>query len=301
MSSSEGSVVGRFAPSPTGPLHFGSLIAALGSFLDARVSGGRWLVRMEDVDEPRTVPGAADEILRTLDAFKLGWDGEVMYQSKRGSAYRAALDELTRQGHTYPCACSRAEIARIARRGESGYIYPGTCRGRKGRLDGPCVRVITRDASADFVDATQGEFSQSLEREVGDFILRRRDGLFAYQLAVVVDDAAQGVTQIVRGCDLLSSTPRQIYLQHLLGHPTPSYRHLPLAVTNDGDKLSKLTSAPPVDASCAAAELTRALRFLGQTPPDSLDRESPQSALEWAVKNWQPDAIPPVNTIPVQG
>ncbi|MGE4112278.1 MAG: tRNA glutamyl-Q(34) synthetase GluQRS, partial [Burkholderiales bacterium] len=256
---------GRFAPSPTGPLHFGSLVAAVGSHLDARANRGAWLVRMEDVDRPRSVPGAADDILRALEALGMGWDGEVVYQSARDDAYRDALEKLRARKLVYPCACSRREIADSAVNGIDGPVYPGTCRlglqaGRAARAE----RVLTRGAIIEFTDAVQGRVAQNIERQIGDFVVKRADGQYAYQLAVVVDDAAQGITDIVRGADLQDSTPRQIYLQQLLGYATPRYAHLPVAVNVMGEKLSKQTLAQAVDITAPVQALNMALAFLGQ-------------------------------------
>ena len=292
-------IVGRFAPSPTGPLHFGSLVAALGSYLEARAYGGKWLVRIEDLDQPRTVPGAASEILRTLDALGLGWDGSVLYQSTRSEAYASALEELSNAGLAYRCACTRSEIAQIARRGESGFIYPGTCREKQPGPNCLCFRVRTTNARVGFIDGSQGLLQQQLECEIGDFVVRRSDGVHAYQLAVVVDDAEQGVNQIVRGSDLLTSTPRQIHLQTLLGYTTPMYRHLPLAVTADGGKLSKMTSAPPVNLSEPGSELTNALAFLGQNPPPYLAGATAPTVLDWGLANWRPDLVPRTRALSV--
>lgn len=284
---------GRFAPSPTGALHFGSLVAALGSYLEARSRGGEWLVRVEDLDGPRVMPGATDEILHTLEACGLHWDGAIVYQSTRAEAYHAALHELKQRGLLYPCACSRREIADSAAAGIEGHVYPGTCRaglprGRRARA----LRVETRGAYVSFNDAVQGVLAQQLDREIGDFVLYRADGVFAYQLAVVIDDAEQGVTDIVRGADLLDSTPRQIYLQTLLGLPRPRYLHLPVAVNARGEKLSKQTRAAPIDSEHAAAALVSALRFLGQEPPRDLVAAGTGAILEWAVENWRIDHIP---------
>ena len=276
--------VGRFAPSPTGPLHFGSLVAALASWLDARAAGGRWLVRIEDLDRPRVQPGAADEILRTLQALGLGWDGEVLYQSRRGALYREALERLA--PHTYGCACTRREIAdsSLGLAVDGARIYPGTCRaGLAPERATRALRVRVASEEIRFVDRAQGAQAQVLSREVGDFVLYRADGLFAYQLAVVVDDAAQGVTDVVRGADLLDSTARQIYLQRLLGVPQPRYLHVPAAVNAAGEKLSKQTAARPIDPRRAADELGAALRFLGQ--PETTD-------LAQAVRAWNPALIP---------
>jgi glutamyl-Q tRNA(Asp) synthetase len=285
---------GRFAPSPTGPLHFGSLVAAVGSWADARAQGGEWLVRMEDLDPPREVPGAADDILRTLAALGLESDGPVRRQSERADAYRAALDRLRDRGVLFACACTRREIADSGLPGaDGGLVYPGTCRngpppGRTARA----LRVRVDEAVVRFEDALQGEVRQDLGREVGDFVLRRADGLFAYQLAVVVDDADQGITDVVRGADLLDSTPRQIFLQRLLGLPTPHYLHLPVAANAAGEKLAKQTGAPPIDRARPAPALVAALRFLGQAAPAELERAPVRTVLEWAAANWDRARVP---------
>ncbi len=299
---------GRFAPSPTGPLHFGSLAAAVASYLDARRHSGAWLVRMEDLDVPRTVAGAAANILNTLEAFGLHWDGEVLYQSHRTDAYEAALQRLCEMRAAYPCACTRKEIADSALHGIDGQIYPGTCRngvpvGREGRA----WRVRTDCASAtgsaggvvEFEDSLQGRVAQHLERDIGDFVVRRADGLFAYQLAVVVDDAFQGVTDVVRGADLLASTPRQIYLQRLLGLSTPRYMHVPVAVNEAGEKLSKQTLAAPVAHCRPSAVLRDVLQFLRQQPPPGLQGEGTEGILQWATANWQPDKLRGIRALPV--
>jgi glutamyl-Q tRNA(Asp) synthetase len=291
---------GRFAPSPTGPLHFGSLVAAVASYLEARVRGGEWLVRREDVDTPRTVAGAADDILRTLDALGMTWDGDVMYQSARSEAYRAAFERLQRDGKVYPCGCSRREIADSAVFGIENYVYPGTC--RPGLAEGRGARswrVLTNGPVVAFTDAIQGLVAHDLERDIGDFVLYRADSLYAYQLAVVVDDADQGITHVVRGADLLDSTPRQIYLQRLLGYPTPYYAHLPVAVNAAGQKLSKQTLAPAVDVRNAGAALVSALAFLGQGPPVGLARASIADVWRWARDNWRLQRIARKRTITV--
>ncbi|HUQ74034.1 MAG TPA: tRNA glutamyl-Q(34) synthetase GluQRS [Burkholderiales bacterium] len=270
---------GRFAPSPTGPLHMGSLVAALASWLDARAAGGRWLVRIEDLDRPRCVPGAAQAILDGLERLGLHWDGEVVYQSARTDLYRAALGQLRR--HTYWCGCTRREIAdsSLGLASDGARIYPGTCRAGTARA-ARALRLQTSPDVIAFEDRVQGPQQQVLERDIGDFVLHRADGLFAYQLAVVVDDAEQGITDVVRGADLLDSTPRQIYLQRLLSLPVPHYLHVPVAVDASGEKLSKHSGAPPIESTVAT--LRRALRFLGQ--PDA-------TTLAQAVRNWQPALI----------
>ena len=285
---------GRFAPSPTGPLHFGSLLAAVGSFLDARAQHGSWLLRMEDLDPPREMPGAADDILRTLEAFGLHWDGEVMYQSHRHAAYQAALDELEQRQHLYPCGCSRREIQAQAVDGRPA-IYPGTCRnglppGREARA----VRIRVPDASIRFDDRLQGSMEMNLAGQSGDFILRRADGQFAYHLAMVIDDAAQGITDIVRGADLLDCTAPQIFLQQTLGYTTPRYLHLPVVVNTQGEKLSKQTHAPAVTAEHAIATLGRVLQRLGQVLPDA---DTLDDFWRQAIQNWQVTRIPRTRSI----
>jgi glutamyl-Q tRNA(Asp) synthetase len=280
--------IGRFAPSPTGPLHKGSLVAAMASFLDARTHDGQWLVRIEDVDEARTIPGAADAILRSLDTFGMRWDGAVVWQSERKDLYREAFQRLG--NHAYPCGCTRREIAdsRIGVASDGAAVYPGTC--RNGLGPGKSARAyrlrVPDDASEciTFEDRWVGAVTQHLATEVGDFVLKRADGFWAYQLAVVVDDAAQGVTHIVRGADLLDSTPRQIYLQRLLGMHTPHYLHVPVVTNAKGEKLSKQTGAYALDAARPLDELISAARFLqlpiGQV--QSIDAFWRQALAAWA-------------------
>lgn len=291
---------GRFAPSPTGPLHFGSLLAALASFLEARCRNGQWLVRMEDIDPPREVAGAADLILRTLERYGFEWDGAVMFQSRRDEAYRAALEELRRKGALYACRCSRREtLEAAAALSLAPGVYPGTCRSADHTLTGPgALRVRTEGAAVAFTDRLQGPQRQDVEREVGDFVVRRADGLWAYQLAVVVDDAAQGITDIVRGSDLLESTPRQIHLQHLLGLPTPGYLHLPVAVNAAGEKLSKQTYAPALPMDDPLPPLWQALAFLGQRPPTELLEGEVAALWRWAAAHWDARAIPAARALP---
>lgn len=285
--------VGRFAPSPTGPLHFGSLVAALGSCLDARAQGGRWLLRMEDVDEPRCSRQAADDILRTLAACGFEWDDTVMVQSARKQRYREFLERLQRGNLVYPCACTRKELADSALAPDGAAIYPGTCRnglppGRQGRA----WRLRADHAAVCLDDAVQGRLCQDLAREVGDFVLLRADGCFAYQLAVVVDDADQGITHIVRGADLLDSTPRQIFLQRCLGLPTPRYAHLPVAVNAAGEKLSKQTLAQAIDDRDPVPALLAAMRFLGQEVPPDMRRLTTTDFWAWAKAAWRLDRVP---------
>ncbi len=283
---------GRFAPSPTGPLHFGSLIAAVGSYLEAKTRGGEWLLRMEDLDTPRTQPGAADAILRALEACGMGWDGSILYQSRRSETYRAALARLETLGLVYSCGCSRKEIADSGLAADGALIYPGTC--RNGLAPGKAARAMrirVGDSMLEFEDALQGPIRQNLATEAGDFVLLRADGLYAYQLAVVVDDAEQGITDIVRGADLLASAPRQIFLQRQLGLPSPRYLHLPLAVNAAGEKLSKQTLAPPLDGRDPLPALLQVLEFLGQTPPQQLRQASLPEFWDWARSNWKAERI----------
>lgn len=295
---------GRFAPSPTGPLHFGSLIAAVGSYLDARHHDGLWRLRIEDVDQPRCQAGASDGILHLLEAYGFAWDGAVIYQSQRTAIYRAAFEQLQAAGQVFPCACTRKELADsrvVATHGQAGdgaQIYPGTCRdglpaGRAPRA----WRLRVGDAQIRFEDAVQGLITQDLARATGDFILLRADALFAYQLAVVVDDAAQGVNHVVRGADLLDSTPRQILLQQLLNLPTPQYAHLPLVLNQTGEKLSKQTLAAPLVPEQAPSMLHAALQFLGQQPPAELRAARLTELWQWASAHWSMHKVPRHNRL----
>lgn len=290
---------GRFAPSPTGPLHFGSLVAAVGSYLDAKAHKGAWLLRMDDLDLSRTVPGAADLILHCLENLGMAWDENVVYQSTRDAAYRDTLEILKKRKLIYPCSCSRREIADSAAGGIDGPVYPGTC--RKGLLAGRAARaerVLTNNTRVEFTDAIQGKIAHSLERQVGDFVLKRADGFHAYQLAVVVDDNAQGITDIVRGADLLDSTTRQIYLQQLLGIDTPRYAHLPVAINVMGEKLSKQTLAQAVDTAAPVPLLNSVLDFLGQDAVTGCDPQDVQSFWPRAIANWQLSRVPRQRTQP---
>jgi glutamyl-Q tRNA(Asp) synthetase len=295
-------MIGRFAPSPTGPLHFGSLLAALASYCEAKSQGGLWLVRMEDLDKPREIAEAANHILRTLENFGFKWDGEVVYQSQRSSIYQDALTQLQTKSLIYQCDCSRKEIAdsynqRTAKFGIDGLVYPGTCRHKTVVKNPHASRVIVNGDAIAFNDAIQGKLEQNLARDLGDFVLKRSDGLYAYQLAVVVDDFEQGITHIVRGADLLDSTPRQIYLQQLFGYSTPQYAHIPVASNAAGEKLSKQTLAPAIDATQASSLLTKALSFLGQQPPKDLSEHKPNDILEWAKQHWDAGKIPDQRSI----
>ena len=283
---------GRFAPSPTGPLHFGSLLAAVGSFADARAHQGRWLVRIEDLDRNRAVAGAERTILTTLEAFGVHWDEAVVYQSQRQGLYQHALEQLRQAGLSYPCACTRREIAAHGLQGPEGPLYPGTCRsGLPPNRSPRSERLRVADLELSIADAVQGRLVQHLAREVGDLVLRRADGFYAYQLAVVVDDAEQGITQVVRGADLLASTPRQVYLQRCLGLPRPAYAHLPLVLGDDGRKLSKSLAAVPVEPCHPLPALTHAWRLLGQAPlaetPDDVD-----TFWQQAIPSWDRSRVP---------
>lgn len=283
--------IGRFAPSPSGPLHFGSLIAALASFLDARAHSGLWLLRMEDLDPGREPPQAAGQILAALEAFGLHWDGEVLYQSSRLAAYSDALQDLQKKGYLYACDCTRLQIQAI------GGVYDNRCRGRKDVPLDSALRVKVADRTVHFEDRIQGATQQHLLRECGDFVLLRKDGLFAYQLAVVVDDAFQNISHVVRGSDLLQSTPRQIFLQQCLGIETPRYAHFPVAVNEDNQKLSKQHFATPLDHATPLPELLRALRFLGQALPTDAIQGDIASVLQWAIAHWDIQAVPKLANI----
>lgn len=280
--------IGRFAPSPTGPLHFGSLLAAVASYLEAKSQKGLWLVRMEDLDKPREIKGAADQILRTLEAFGFEWAGEIMYQSQRSDAYAQALESLKTKKLSYPCTCTRKEIADSANMlGVDGVIYPKTCLNQPIKQNKALAwRLLTDNTTISFTDAIQGNISQNLGEQVGDFIVKRADALYAYQLAVVVDDAAQGVTHIVRGADLLDSTPRQIYLQQVLNLAPIEYAHIPVASNVAGEKLSKQTLALALDLNDASNLIWHALAFLGQLPPTDLKNSTLQEIWQWATEHW---------------
>ena len=276
----DASYVGRFAPSPTGDLHLGSLYTAAASFLDARAHRGRWLVRMEDVDRPRVVPGSADGILAALEAFGFEWDGEVLWQSERSHAYAEALHELGRRALTFECSCSRLSLTDEPR-------YPGHCR------TGPCrpeadkaIRLRVDPGFVQFRDCIQGAFRQDVSLASGDLIVKRRDGCFAYLIAVVVDDAYQGVTKIVRGADLLDHTPAQIYLQRSLGLSSPAYAHVPALVESDGSKLAKSARSVAVTCNDAVSQLLYVFELLGLEPPSSLRCAKLATAWNWAIEQW---------------
>ena len=277
--------VGRYAPSPTGPLHFGSLVAAVGSWLQARAHNGQWLIRIEDIDPPRVVPGAAEHQLETLSRFSLLPDGDVQYQSQFDARHQSALDALLQSGQAYHCGCSRRDLPRDG-------IYPGTC--RNGIPEGRSPRSIRlrtdRAESVVFDDLVQGTIREHPGAHTGDFVIRRADGLIAYQLAVVVDDHAAGITEVVRGADLLESTARQIHVYHCLGWQPPGWMHLPLVVDEQGRKLSKSEKDDPVDHRPDPEALRLALRALGHEPPASIRRVT--GMLEWALARWTIDDIP---------
>ena len=285
--------LGRFAPTPSGPLHFGSVVAAVGSYLDARSADGRWLVRIDDVDTPRAVPGAGEGILRTLESLGFEWDGPVVWQHQRTEAYEAALAQLREAGRVFGCACTRKMLADAPRTADGAVRYPGTCRdglppGRSARA----WRFRVPEAVVRFEDRIQGTIEEDLPADVGDFVLKRADGLFAYQLATVVDDAEAGVTDVVRGIDLMLSTPRQIAVQQALGLPTPRYAHLPVVVDAHGQKLSKQSLARAVDGFAPAQLIFDALICLGQRPPVELASAPLATLWAWAGAHWRIDAVP---------
>ena len=285
---------GRFAPSPTGLLHIGSLLTAVASYADARSNGGKWLVRMEDLDPPREMSGASSHILHTLEAFGFEWDGEIAYQSRRYALYEETLCRLQTAGLVYPCHCSRKDWQAGARRGTDGFVYNGRCRhpGQRPAPQGkqPAWRIRVPDRDIGFSDGIVGDYAQNLARDIGDFVLLRADGYWAYQLAVVADDAEQGVTHIVRGQDLLVSTPRQIYLQQCLGVPTPQYAHLPLLTNAQGQKWSKQTLAPTLDLNRREQLLRQVFRYLNL--PEAPETDRPAELLDWAVAHWDMDKVP---------
>ena len=290
---------GRFAPSPTGAVHYGTLVAAVGSYLQAKNNNGEWLVRMEDVDVTRKVNGADVDILNTLEAFGFEWHGDIVYQSQQTQHYQDALDQLISQSLVFSCVCSRQALAEF-----NSEIYPGTCRTRLlGKADKNitkepyALRIIADDVTIEFNDTVMGRQIQNLKRECGDFIIKRRDNLFAYQLAVVVDDALQNISEIVRGADLLTVTPRQIYLQQQLNYPTPNYCHLPLAVDAKGNKISKSEGTAKVNINDKEKLLVSVLQFLSQTPPNDLADSSLNDIWTWAIKHWDISLVSKAITI----
>lgn len=284
-----GRYVGRFAPSPTGPLHFGSLAAAVASYLQAKVNNGVWLLRIENIDPPREQPGASEVIIEALRRYGFQWDDDIRFQSDSRVYHDAAVNELINSSRAYRCGCSRKDLASAAR-SSLGTLYPGTCRAGTTARDA-AIRVLTDNHNISFDDRLQGTFTQRLESESGDFVIQRRDGLIAYQLAVVVDDARDGVTEIVRGIDLIESTPRQIWLQQLLGFNTPRYMHLPVITHANGDKLSKLTGAAAISIVHAERTLVEVLVALEQDPPREIESTSIDKIWQWATENWQPQKL----------
>ena len=287
MLNSPAEYIGRFAPSPTGPLHFGSLVAALASYLDARANNGIWLVRMEDLDPAREPAGSATKILDSLQYLGLSWDRPVLYQSQRLEAYSEILDQLSHCGRIYSCDCSRQQVRTM------GGVYDGSCRQRKQAPTGQyALRVKVDDRIIKFEDVIQGPMEQDLFRETGDFVLLRKDKLFAYQIAVVVDDNFQKITHVVRGHDLLESTPRQLFLQGILGFRHPAYAHIPIATNADGEKLSKQRKAQAIDRKNLRSEVFSALQFLGQEPPATLAKDPVARQISWATRKWDIQTIP---------
>lgn len=285
---------GRFAPSPTGPLHFGSLVSAVASYLQAKSRNGQWLVRMEDIDPPREPAGAADDILRTLETYALYWDESVLYQSARRDAYEEALLHLSQLHRTYPCTCSRKQIREALIRSQNPKnVYPETCRGIRQTRSPHALRLKTKYQDIHITDAIQGIFSQNIREDVGDYVVKRADGFYAYQLAVVVDDAYQNITEIVRGSDLLDNTPRQVFLQQMLDLPLPQYVHIPIATTN-GDKMSKQTQAPAVGQQNPVQTGVQVLQFLGQTVPDQWKFATVEELWQWAIPRWDLTRVPKV-------
>jgi glutamyl-Q tRNA(Asp) synthetase len=287
-------LTGRFAPSPSGPLHFGSLVAALASYCESKSRQGRWLLRIEDVDTPRVVAGADEQILRDLEAFGFDWDATVSYQGDRFDQYQHYLDNLIDQGDGYACECSRRSLRELGiRSGPLGQIYPGLCRSKQLPIANHSIRLNTENAhTVSFVDQVYGEVSLNLPESVGDFVLKRVDNIFAYHLAVVVDDELQGINQIVRGADLLENTCLHIYLQQRLSFSTPEYMHIPLVNNAQGVKLSKQTGASALDYGQASTLLVAALRHLRQPVQQDLEQSNPSEILQWAVANWSPALIP---------
>jgi len=292
---------GRFAPSPTGPLHLGSMITAVASYLQAKSQNGHWLLRIDDIDTPRVIAGATDDILRTLTCFKMYWDESIFFQSQQQPHYQAALAQLDHQDDIYHCLCSRKQIATIAKPGPYGPIYPGKCRHLKQHAPHhrSAIRLKTHATCITINDRVQGKVSQNIQQDIGDFVIQRADDIFAYQLSVVVDDYQQAITEIVRGFDLLDSTPRQVYLQQQLHFPTPSYAHVPILVNPQRQKLSKQNLATAVSHHHPEKTLLKIFQWLGLSPPTELQRETLDTLWYWAMEHWQLTTIPRVNTITV--
>ena len=293
---------GRFAPSPTGPLHFGSLITAVASYLDARSNNGKWLVRIEDVDKTRSVPGATKAILNSLEDYGFQWDDEIVYQSQRDEHYQHFLNVLDKQSLLYGCTCSRKSIQQYKTdHSITSVAYPGICRNQSLSIKNHTVRINTGEFDQiSFVDGIQGELRQSIQDEVGDFVLKRQDGIYSYQLAVVVDDALQEITHIIRGYDLFENTPRQLLLQHYLELPKQTYAHIPVATNRLNQKLSKQTFAKPIESIDAKINIFRALEFLGQVKIDEYMDCSLSEIWKYAIQNWELERVPKTNQIVVE-
>ncbi len=296
MSQQSSSYIGRFAPSPSGPLHFGSLVAAVGSYLQAKSQQGKWLVRIEDIDPPREVAGASEDILATLVAYGLVWDGDVIYQSQQTPHYEAVLATLNQQDLSYACACTRKLIK------QQGGLYLGNCRNKNLAIAGNALRINVAKLAqpiTHFYDQLQGDITLDVQHTDEDFIIKRKDGLYAYNLAVSIDDINQGITQVVRGADLLPATGKQLSLYQLLTKPAPSYIHLPLVVTEPGVKLSKQNHALAIDKQKPVPTLLKALSFLGHQVPEHVDKSSCATILNWAVQNWHLRNVPKQTEIPL--
>ncbi len=285
---------GRFAPSPTGSLHLGSLYTAVASFLEARSRDGQWLVRIDDADTLRNVDGAADDILKTLEIFGLHWDEALFYQTCQQEHYEAAIDNLRQRQRVYPCICTRKALAAL----HSNGVYPGFCRNKMFSGDKPhALRVKTDSEKIEFEDQLQGVVCHDIAADYGDFIIKRKDHIMAYQLAVVVDDELQQISHVMRGLDLLDSTPRQIYLQRLLGFKTPAYLHIPIITDENGDKLSKQTFAEAINKKNPEKTLFHVLKLLKQEPPAELENAAVIVLLEWAVENWRVGRLKNIKSI----
>ncbi len=290
--------IGRFAPSPTGPLHLGSLYAALASYLQARSKNGKWLLRIDDLDSFRNVPGASDSILKTLEAYGLHWDHDVVYQSQQIELYNSALEQLHQQQLLFPCICTRKGLIKYHQKNPGPAIYPGFCRNKSLSENQPhALRIKTENSEITFTDQLQGGVIENLQQVHGDFILKRKDQIIAYQLAVVVDDHTQRITEVVRGIDLLDSTTRQIYLQQKLGVKQLHYLHIPVIVDQQGCKLSKQTFAAAVDPKSASSTLHKLLILLKQSPPDELNKAPVAQQLDWAIENWNPNPLKKIRAI----
>ena len=279
-------------------MHFGSLCTALASFLQARSKQGKWLLRIDDLDTPRNVAGATEQILRTLEIFGLNWDDCILYQSLNSDSYQAALDDLEQQNLLYPCICSRRTLSQYRHNNPAAPAYPGLCRNRQITPDTPySLRIKTEDKEISFQDGLQNQIHQNLALEHGDFILKRKDRIIAYQLSVVVDEHAQGITEVVRGVDLIDSTPKQIFLQQQLGYKTPKYMHVPVIIDQLGYKLSKQTFAQAIDENFPEQTLYKTLSLLKQNPPVDLQTAPIATQLNWAIEHWNPESLKKIRAI----